>query len=189
MALRQLQPHFWKDVARAAAVGRYRMSVDGGVRGTGIALWDSATWKKETSQPFLVASFVPSSSLGWTAAARRVMDHVNSAMLGMSSPTHLDAVYLEMPQYFGMGNAKGESVAARGDLQKLSIMTGMLASFGWQYDAKVRVYEVNAWKGQLSKKQTEDRIKRILPGLSHMVIADHGWDAVGIGLYAKGLFE
>lgn len=192
MALQEIKGpkrrQIWKDLNRAAAVRRYRMSVDGGARGTGVSFWDSSTWKRETAMPFLVTSIVPDPSKGWIAAAREIMDTINSIMVGFPKPTGLDAVYIEMPQYFGMGNAKGEGVAARGDLQKLAFTTGMLASFGWQYDAKIRPYEVNAWKGQLKKEQTERRIKEILPGLRHMVIADHGWDAVGIGLYAKGLF-
>lgn len=188
MSLQKVGHDMWRDLRRAAAVRNYRMSVDPGIRGTGVALWDSSRWKDPEDEPILVSAFTPPGDLAWIAAARWVMEGINALLVGLPSPMKMKGLYIEMPQYFGVGNAAGEMVAARGDLQKLAFMTGMISSFGWYKRCKIRPYEVNAWKGQLSKKQTEERIKKILPGLKVLKVANHGWDAVGIGLYAKGLF-
>lgn len=189
MALKFLNKNYYADLAGIRKAEAYRISFDPGVRGTGMAVWDHDQWEDDDALPIVMASFVPPGSFPWVRAAKHVMDSVNSVINGMPYPNKgLTAVYLEMPQYMGQGNAGGEAVAARGDLQKLTFMAGMLASFGWWAGAKVKPYTVSEWKGQMPKKLCEMRIRQLLPGLNPVKITDHAWDAVGIGCYAKGIF-
>ena len=79
-------------------------------------------------------------------------------------------------------------VAKRGDLVTLSFFIGFLA--GRLAPVPFIPIEVNRWKGQLSKKNVEQRIKNKLGEqvCDTLGIKTHAWDAVGIGLYCKGYF-
>lgn len=79
-------------------------------------------------------------------------------------------------------------VAGRGDLVTLSFFIGYLA--GRICPIPFIPVEINKWKGQLSKKNVTDRIKNKLTKkvCKTLEIRTHAWDAVGIGLWAKGHF-
>jgi len=183
----------FRDLARMGGVGgkeyRFRASFDPGVRGTGMALWEESEWSNPKDLPIVVTSFDPPSSMKWHEAMYYVMDGINSVLCGYGT-SRMTRLYIELPQFFG-ASAKGEASAASGDLIKLTSMAGMIMSWGWHADCKVKTYTPNEWKGQLPKQVCHNRILDILPGLEPMAMGgmtSHGWDAVGVGLYAKGLF-
>jgi hypothetical protein len=94
-------------------------------------------------------------------------------------------VYFEEPVFFTDGGST--AVAASGSLVKLSMATGAMAQVAWGKGAEVKMAPVVQWKGQLPKKVVNKRICKLLK-CSSRAYTSHAWDAVGIGLWAKGFF-
>jgi hypothetical protein len=82
------------------------------------------------------------------------------------------------------GSAKGYAVAASGDLVKLSCLVGMIAGLCKAMGIIIYLVPVAKWKGQLTKEAVIYRIEKILGKCTY---EKDEWDAVGIGLWAKGL--
>lgn len=95
--------------------------------------------------------------------------------------------YLEWPAFFesptGQASARSES------LVKLACAVGWVAAYLDVRDIDNTFVPVNQWKGQLTKPAVERRIKAILGADACKEFTSHDWDAVGIGLYAKGFFN
>lgn len=149
-----------------------RLTVDPGLAGTGWALWDN---KWELIQCGIVTSRKKLTDGKMKDIALNLWDEV-----AFHPPT---MVYIEQPQKFN--SAKGDMVANRGDLVKLTRLVGFIEAFFQFRGAQTEMVSIMKWKGQLSKRIVEDRVKRILPKLK---AESHAVDAVGIGLYLKGDF-
>ena len=91
--------------------------------------------------------------------------------------------WIEYPKKFD--SAKGDMVAARGDLVKLAALVGHFEAYLVSKKMKVEMLDVNIWKGQMPKEAVMHRIKRILPGIKPV---SHDWDAIGMGLHLRGDF-
>ena len=87
-------------------------------------------------------------------------------------------------QQLWSGSAVSMASASSGDLFKLTLLTGVLASAANKAKAKVVLVTPGQWKGQLSKDTTRRRMVRAF-GPSG-VFQDHVEDAVGIGLAMQG---
>jgi len=89
-----------------------------------------------------------------------------------------------------MEGGKGLAAARDGDLVTLAHLVGCihgkLVPFATCTFAPVLI---NDWKGSLPKDICESRIKSLLPKWKPTTTTTHEIDAVGIGLYCKGLFE
>jgi hypothetical protein len=149
---------------------------------TGWALWDEKTWS-ECSPPVSTGQW-PGKGDTW---------HERYTFIGEKLADRLDdrgctAVYIEMPALFS-GTVKGEVSASSGALVKLAFSTGVLCMVCSLYGVPCHFVEVNSWKGQLPKDVVRTRIVQRL-GMPSVLksIREHAWDAVGIGLYAKGCF-
>jgi len=96
---------------------------------------------------------------------------------------------VEWPSYFG--SLGGRAAAGSGSLVKLAFGIGKLAQISEAYGSNFVPVPVNKWKGQLSKKIVEKRIRKILPAarLKKLKPEKDVWDAIGIGLFMRGLFE
>lgn len=89
----------------------------------------------------------------------------------------------EYPAYFGGQSVRGW---AKGDLQKLTFLVGVLA--GYFQDSEFTEVTPGTWKGQLPKSVVIRRLqKRFGPGATREWEKD-AWDAVGIGLWKLGRF-
>lgn len=105
------------------------------------------------------------------------------------SSDNLLTVYVEWPTFFDSG--VGHAVARRGDLGKLTFGAGYICgALGECFGCQTVPVTVNEWKGQLPKAVVTERIKHLLGKnkCQRLGITSHAWDAVGIGLYAKGCF-
>lgn len=101
----------------------------------------------------------------------------------------LNAAYIEWPSFFA--SAVGHAAAARGDLVKLTFGAGFVCGqLRREFGCLIEPIPVNDWKGQLPKSVVIGRIRKILgkDACRKLGIKSHAWDAVGIGLYAKGHF-
>jgi len=97
-------------------------------------------------------------------------------------------VICEMPIFFASG-AVGHAAASTDSLQKLCFLVGVFGEAIRHGTLRTRfspVY-VRDWKGQLPKEIVELRIKHLLGASACVGFKLDIWDAVGIGLHAKGV--
>jgi Holliday junction resolvasome RuvABC endonuclease subunit len=104
-------------------------------------------------------------------------------------PLDIQSCHIEKVGYFD--SHKGQTAARGKALEKLVTSYGaILQTIHWLGVKKIYEYEPNVWKGQLSKEVVEHRSKKLLPGIENTEgLKSHAWDAVGVGLYAKGFLN
>jgi len=183
---RSLDPE--KDIPK-----RYAISIDPGVTGTGLAIWDlhPREWKRSVA-PVDVRVYTPSKKFKlFQDKAKEICDHVYSTCTGhgIGMEGHGGVrMYCEYPEF--RNTAAGQAVAATGSLSKLSYMCGVLGGLCWYMKTEFIPIPVSRWKGQLPKEIVKKRIIKRLGRTTcrQLNIRTHGWDAVGVGLYAKGFF-
>ena len=166
---------------------RLVISIDPGIRGTGIAVWNAnpGQWTK-LQPPMHVGNLYPSSHANytldtrWFHAAQEIALAIESIAFEKTTITH---AYIEYPSYFA--SYIGQAAAERGDLVKLTTLVGMLAHI---FRDRAYLVPVNHWKGQLPKTVVEARIRSLLGDDNCNGWKSHTWDAVGIGLFMKGHF-
>lgn len=98
-------------------------------------------------------------------------------------------VVCEWPQSFT--SVGGRAAAGAGSIIKLAFGIGQLALAADACGgAKFIPVPVAQWKGNLPKRIVIKRIKkRLTPArLEYLEPESHSWDAIGIGLFCKGLF-
>jgi len=99
-----------------------------------------------------------------------------------------DAIACEWPAHFS--SAGGEVAAGSGSIVKLAFNVGQIALAADAYKCEFLPVGVNAWKGNLPKKIVKKRIQKILlkSRLEYLKPESHAYDAIGIGLYVRGIF-
>jgi len=163
------------------------ISVDPGVGGTGWAVWKSSSVFKTGNLINYGVIHSKDSSSNWMERAGSIVLQFNHVL-----DTYLlsedKKVVLEFPNF--MQGSGGRMVAARGDLVKLSVLTGMLMTCVLAHKAKIQIVSPVQWKGQLPKWVASSRVREILKDrIGNKKISDHAMDAIGIGLWAEGKFE
>lgn len=158
---------------------RIFVTIDPGLGGTGICLWH-----EDTLEPTMTAIIkVPDSYGDWL-----VRSNIMSSNLGeiLKMQPLIQQVYIEYPLL--MQTASGMASAIRGDVFKLMFLVGCFAQQVWNYNHEFVPLPVNDWKGQLPKEVVAKRVCQILRCESDRY-GDHVMDAVGMGLYLKGVFN
>jgi hypothetical protein len=156
-----------------------RLSIDPGQH-SGIAVWGEDTWKRRCC-PRKVFLWHAKGETWQARVAFQVEELVHLTLDG--SITH---VYCELPAVFD----SAKSMGAKGDIIKLAYLVGAYAGVCTSQDIKFITVPVVNWKGQLPKPVVIKRIKKKIGSLDEQGTAFNGdvWDAVGIGLFAKGFF-
>lgn len=171
---------------------KYHLSIDPGVDGTGVAIWPAAGWTKDPT-PEKAMVFSPSTYKGkspWQVRCDSICDQLDEGLSHYGS--EVGNVFLEYPAV--MGGEGGTRAARSGNVVKLAYLTGRIHEvLRWGLDANIVPVEVGRWKGQTSKEKVIGHLKRIVPSESRKYAGmtdppSHDWDAVGIGLWAKGLY-
>lgn len=90
--------------------------------------------------------------------------------------------YIEEPEFYY--SDKGLQAAQTGSLKKLLYTYSIVKWMCYQLFHLVEDIKPKTWKGQLSKLQVDYRIQTVIPGAK---FDEHISDAVGIGLFIKGL--
>lgn len=160
------------------------LSVDPGLTGTGYAVWSaSAELWRLSRKPTRVGVITPPAKLEAMAKLRYLVERLS----GLMANEDINRVACELPEFWA--GAFGRAVAARGDLVKLSLVVGAVAALAVERRAVFTTVPVRDWKGNLPKDVVERRIRRrIGDGVCEQLgIKSHAWDAVGIGLYVKGM--
>jgi len=149
------------------------ITVDPGVTGTGIAVWYPGQ-----NTPYITHTITPPWKWkDWLSKAEYVAQDFKEYIV----PKAPSLVLCEAPEFWTSG--KGLASAASQDLLKLTHMVGLIHAIAhFETPAIFRMVEARKWKGQLSKRQVADRIKR---DIGEEYDSSHVTDAVGIGLWHK----
>lgn len=143
-----------------------RISIDPGIGGSGWAIWDM----KWNLLDYGVLELKGGDEFD-------KLKYITNNLKDICKKTNVKYVYIEYPQVFQT------NIALSGALTKLAYGVGVIA--GSLFPRKVELIRVLDWKGNLPKEVVIKRIKQRMPDIK----ADsHAWDAIGIGLYKKGIF-
>ena len=151
------------------------LAVDPGVGGTGWALFTDNPW------PEAVGCCVPISSRApWVDRQASVVQKLSLSVNVSATGT----LVIECPE-LQMGE-RGWASARRGDLVKLSLITGAIVHVFRSWD--IKLVTPREWKGQLPKRITMQMVRDALPTrvVNELLLErcpDHVWDAVAIGLW------
>lgn len=155
----------------------YLLTVDPGVGGTGWAYW----WPKEEKPETTGVLRAP--VLGeWLERVYHIAGEFEELLHGWPRVFRPELVVFE-DQSIWDDSVAAHAAKRSGGVVKLAQLTGMLACKAMDNGCRVWFCSVRAWKGQLPKRAVQKRIERIL-GKKY---PNHSADAVGIGLYLKGL--
>lgn len=146
-----------------------QITIDPGTNGCGYAIWDSK-WNLS------YYGVLSSSNKDWNIKRSEIAKKLKAKVVNYG----VTKGYIEEPAKFH--GTFGNMVADRGDLVKLSIFVGYVEGFLGIPMERIRVID---WKGQLPKDVVIKRINKILPKIR---ATSHDADAIGIGLYLKGVF-
>ena len=149
-----------------------KCTLDPGLMGTGYAIWD-CQWRFQKAG--IIKCSHEHKDEDWVERAEDIRFQLRRVVL----QNNVNSGWLEYPAYFA--SAGGQMVAGRGDLLKLTFLTGILyTTFEDAY-----LVPVNQWKGQLPKDVVEKRVRKIL-GKKIADYSSHAIDAIGIGLAVSG---
>jgi hypothetical protein len=156
------------------------LSIDPGISGTGFALWS------ENRELPLKVGNVYSRAGTWQTRANLLPGKLDEEI---GAQPLLQRVYIEFPQRFNSAVGNAASSGEESDLLKLTYLIGCFGLFFFERRIQTHLIPVNVWKAQLSKEAVIHRIRKRLPDIDTMKPASHTWDAIGLGLYARGLFQ
>lgn len=150
-------------------------SIDPGLGGTGVAIWQYDKFRDAASpNPMLTKSLTDKHYEGYYRKLQQIFLEYG-----------VKAILIEN-QAFMTGSVVGNASAKTGSVVKLAHFTGMVMGLCMQYGINHYLVDVSAWKGQLPKKVTWDRMRAA--GYTGDA-KSHAMDAVGIGMWAQGLLH
>jgi len=165
----------------------YSISIDPGVTGQGMAVWDNDYWL-DCVPPVAVANLHPKGSKTDTWEQRKLKQFVNFVnIIQEFEPTH---IFCE-GQAFHESTAKGYTAMQRGDIIKLTHFCGMMEGCAILRGIQWKEVTVIEWRGQMPDSAVEarviDRLGRDI--CSNLGLKTHLWDACAIGLHVKGCWK
>jgi Holliday junction resolvasome RuvABC endonuclease subunit len=161
-----------------------RISIDPGIGTTGYAVWSNSDWDKLV-KPLQTGILRGSSVNDWQLRAERTAQELFQVINSLQETGTVIRVYCELPA--DMEGAKARMVSKEGNIIKLSIMVGMIYRVCCELGIPVEFVPVRSWKGQLPKEVVARRIAEKL-NVAIDLYPSHSNDAVGIGLYCKGVW-
>jgi len=152
------------------------VTIDPSSRSMGVAIWNT-----EQPAPVGTALFKGKHGEDWSESMLQIGKDLNALL---KDGTYYK-VFCEQPAYM----AGSHQTAASGALVKLTHSAGVAAGICIAHGIYFEYVPINQWKGNLSKDVVNKRIRKILADESLCeTFVDDEWDAVGIGLFVKGLF-
>ncbi len=176
-------------------------TIDPGMSGTGVAIWDHERFENEKIKPFLqlqtelgiigisTCNFPLISPEEIMQLRFKSKDEYINQLYSLLHWKNCARVICEDAD-FRRGD-KGSMVAESGDLVTLAKFIGSVEATAILKNIPVELVTANKWKGQLDKKKTVDRIKKLWPASVDVCGNErtaHAWDAVGIGYWKLGMF-
>lgn len=160
-----------------------KMSVDPGVTGTGIAIWEANDWKFKLTNPIWVGNLYPNKDSGFNDKVSDILTKIYD----LTQKYGVTEIWCEMPEFFD--DAGGHMAAKKGDLTKLTFFVGAIHGFCIFNGIKFHPVTPSTWKGQTSKEQVIRKIEYILPSIVNLNPKSHSYDAIGIGLWAQEFYK
>ena len=159
-------------------------AIDPGINGTGWAFWEGDRRRPQAVGVIPAVRHAADDPLA--NVCRQVARSVKTVIAlsgGLDKGVH---VYIEMPMM--MTNAAGIA-AQKGAVYKLTFLVGYISCI--VHPCAVFEVQPRQWKGQLPKSIVEDRIRTTLGSrvCKQLNIRTHAWDAVGLGLWANGVWR
>jgi len=166
------------------------LSIDPGTQSMGWAFWDTGSRDLACRPPDATGLIIPWRDPHNTDWWDRAVEQANGLLYKIPIPAKRLDVYCEMPVFFA-GTVGGMAAAGTGSLQKLCFQVGCVAQAVRGLSCFRHFYPVlvNEWKGQLPKEVVIQRIKKLLGEKACKDYRKDMWDAVGIGLWARGVFK
>lgn len=155
------------------------LTIDTGAN-IGWAAWEVSAWAR-LEPPYGNGVIYERPRMTWEESLLDVLKTFRRDVLVPLTPS---TCYLEKPKYH---EARGQATARSGALVKLAIAAGAEMAICTEFSA-IRWVEIADWKGQMPKDAVERRIRKRLGDEACQNFRSHAWDAVGIGLHAKGFF-
>jgi len=160
----------------------YLVAVDPGINAMGIAVWENKVTSRSLKPNYAFCIEAPNLFDDWYTRISEMIYSLD-VWISLTKPTW---IVTEFPEFFE--GAKGNAAAKGGDVTHMAHCCGMLHALAVKYKSSFEVLEVTKWKGQLSKKIVETRLKRAVgtQDVAGKDIVDHAWDAIGVGLVFSG---
>lgn len=158
----------------------YSISIDPGIE-LGFSVWKQGDSK--SSLPVEIGRIGAEKGADWFDRIHSIVERLGSVYDRYKGD--IKRTDIEYPQYFDTGG--GYMVAKRGDLVKLVYAAGLIGGVAVLHGSTVSLHKVHVWKGQLPKPVVEKRIRERIPNIDSLKPYSHEWDAIGIGLHAKGV--
>ena len=157
--------------------------IDPGKGGTGFAFFEwlnTKPTKKQIAKPTATGAYAPKRR--GSALWQSEIADICFWFAGLLESYNVETVVLEYQAIYQ--SAKGNAAAQKGDIQKLTYLTGGLGHVSrLTVDTEPALVLPRQWKGQLPKDVVLDRVEEAF-GIK---CQDHEGDAVGMGLSAQGL--
>ncbi|MEK7093363.1 MAG: hypothetical protein AAB927_02655 [Patescibacteria group bacterium] len=155
------------------------LAIDPGLHSAG---W--AAFKSGACVPHDAGLIVPRHEYEGEELLTRSLD-IGMQMASLAKMQSCSTTIIEFPAYYGEGDKHA------GQIFKLCACIGAIAGCLNANGVTVESVLVPDWKGQLPKIVVQKRIERILglPLCRQLELRKDMWDAVGIGLYKRGMFK
>jgi hypothetical protein len=158
------------------------VAIDPGLQGTGLAFWQG-----DRLVPTAVAVVVASNRKGGPVERGRDIAAQIAVWTGRQSyeTIHHITIVCELMEMHHSARAR---MMWQGDLQYTLVLSGIIA--GYMMPCEFQFVKPSEWKGQLPKSVVERRLTQRLGAKTcrRLGIRTHAWDAVGIGMWARGQF-
>lgn len=166
------------------------LAIDSGTNAIGYAIWKNNTFG-ELTIPDIAKVFIPEKKFFLEDIKPDVLwlkktEIITYKIDVLLRTQRITDMYIEWPATYN--SSFGRAVSGHGDIQKLSFMIGQTVNECVKRGINYYLVPVVKWKGSLSKKVVNERIIKAIGNTSKDGIKfdSHAFDAVGIGLYAKG---
>ena len=158
-----------------------RVTIDPGLAGTGVSVWDDKHWTRLVPPTFCRVLNVSSKA----SIEDRSYEMAMLVAKIIRDTGDCQTTYIEMPEHWG--TQRGAVAEQSGALLKLCVLIGTMNGL---FPEDVILIPVRDWKGQMSKKSVENRVRRKIGAdvYTKLGVKTHAIDAVGIGLHLKGHF-
>jgi Holliday junction resolvasome RuvABC endonuclease subunit len=155
------------------------MAIDPGLQGTGVAIW-----KGDAMVPMFTAVLRSHGATDWIDRTDSLALQVR-ALAKDHNIGQIICEFMEMHQ-----SARAQMMWKTGDFQRTLFLIGTFHGVT-RHRSTFTVVPPSEWKGQLPKSVVITRIKKLFGELPcrQLKIETHAWDAVGIGLWHRGVLK
>lgn len=158
--------------------------IDPGLGGTGWAFYSQISVIFPEKHPLKAGVARPKSNAK-TALPIRAKEILSNLCASLETEHDIllpNQVFIEYPEFWS-DSLLSTTAASKGDLIKLTFLSGYLAQYFTRLGAEIVLLTPADWKGQMPKDVMKRRVRRA----TRRQYAEHAWDAVGMALSVQGV--